>query len=554
MAGAADFSHLSDKELDQMITAKQSPVAAPPPDLTTLSDADLDKKINAKIQLSNKKPAAEPTNSDFWGSAAHGAAQAATLGYLPELEAGAEYAGDRTAKFLNDKLGLLPNSRAAQFKEIGQELPSFQELRDKNYKDEEKLAKDNPYGNITGQIGGAIASAPLMAGGLAKAGLSSLATPASGLLGRLVQGTASGAIQSAVYNPGEDKGLSDRLENAKTGAGLGLLGQAGGELVGKGINAIKNAPEYLEKLGQVKAFKSAGGMTKAFENAIEKDRIPALGNTMVDEGLVQPGQTFEDVARLSKEKLQDIGQKIGDIYESSKDKFQGTKELGEKLVNAAANNAPKLDAKKYGTAVQGKIDEILSDPEVINGNPKSINEYIGALDELIDHSKKNSELPAIERGYKALRTTLRDTVNDIVESSGIDGLKELNQRYGNLAEIKNISTKRSAREAANRMLSLGDRIGGGAIAAGVLASGDSHDPTSYLKAGLLGGAAALASKGARQYGNPILTKGLLAAGRGLGNVKEAIPSGLLTDAAQQFATNPNMQILNRLKSDKDSRK
>jgi hypothetical protein len=471
-----------------------------------------------------------------------GAGQQLSFGYLPQLKAAGEVGLEKVKNVFGDKN---PDKK-------------YVESRDQFAREIDKYKKYNPKSFTTGEVAGILGSVPLMGAGMAKAGLS-LAKPAAGLIGRLGQGAISGAAQSALYNPGDVEGVvdplqvSERVNNAKTGAIFGAAGQGVGEVAGKAVGKLKEIPKKLEKAGYSKALKSAGAMLKDFRAAANRGRIDDLGKEMVEEGMVYPGASFDDVRDIAAGKVDEVGSKIGQIYDKIGMMPQNPTELGNKLTQSVAKNLPKLNKEGYANTMKEIVDEIVADPSVLSGDVRELNKIISNLDDRINWSKQTNQMPELQKGYVALRNTLREEINNIAERSGSKELAELNRKYGRLVEIRNIAKDRVLRDESNRMFGLTDTILGGAGLAAGLAGGE-LDGEGLLKSGLIGLGSAGLSKLGRTYGPAVMTKGLIGAGKAAGSVQgllDAAAPRVMQDGVRGLLTNPNSQLINRLNSEKN---
>lgn len=474
-------------------------------------------------------------------AAALGAGEQLTLGYLPELKAAGEVGIEKVKNVFGDTSP-----------DVG-----YEESKKKFGSEIEKYKKYNPKSFTAGQVGGVIGSIPLTGGLLGKA-IPALARPAAGILGRIGQGAASGAIQSAAYNPGEREEGEDllqvekRLGAAKTGALFGAGGQLGGEAIGKGLQSLKALPGKLESAGLSKAFKSSGAMLKDFRAAGKKNVVDQLGKTMLDEGLAKPGMTFSDVMEKSRLKVDDVGQKIGAIYDDIGFRPQVPSELGDRLTQTVVESMPRQGKEAFTQKLGGLIEEVVNDPDVIKGDVRAINEHIGEISDKINWGKANSELPEIQKGYKALRKNLRGLLNDIADQSGSPQLKDLNKKYGNLVEINTIAKDRVARESANQMFGLSDKILGGMVGVSSAAADGNVSVEDVGKGLLLGLGGAAASKAGRLYGAPLVTRGLLGASKVGGKLGGMLPD-VVQNKGAELLRDPRMQALSRIEAEKNKK-
>jgi len=163
-----------------------------------------------------------------------GSAQAATLGYTPQIVGGlANFLGGKTKLATGEEIENVP----------------YVEARDATDRSINKARQDQPLAyhgaNLVGNV---------MAGGqIAKA------LPAAGtFMGSVKQGAAIGGGMGALSNPGETAGeisplqLADRATNAAAGTAVGGLGGGLASLIGKGVNVGKDIRDV--KSGKMSAI------------------------------------------------------------------------------------------------------------------------------------------------------------------------------------------------------------------------------------------------------------------------------------------------------------
>ncbi len=199
----------------------------------------------SQLNPEDVKPVAQPEPDAAYKAKAtlEGFGQGVAAGYLPQIEAGTERA-------ISGGLGLLgmgPDAADDKLRKQGFNVPeqSYVKSRDQNIARMNKYAQDVPGYYYGGQVGGVLATAPLISKNIAR--LPGMATSAAGLLGKATQAAASGAIQGAIQNPGDTAGevnpiqAKERLNNATTGAAIG-----GGLSVAG--SALQKIPSFSKKV------------------------------------------------------------------------------------------------------------------------------------------------------------------------------------------------------------------------------------------------------------------------------------------------------------------
>lgn len=386
---------------------------------------------------------------------------AASLGYLPQLQGLASQLMPDPNREVNRKL------RDQGF-EIQEQKPTYLYERDAAIKRLEQEAKEHPYAAGVGSVGGALTS------GIAASALTPI--NAASRLGRVLQAGKGGALLGAIANPGDKEGevadgvqLDDRARNALTGAALGSAGQGAIEGASKAAKAFLSLPETLKAKAEERAFKSAGAMLKDYRVANKQDRIHALGRYMLDNGLVKPGMTVDDIAEATKALESKHGEAIGSILKkfdeagasgpSAQELATAIEKQAEPLKNLSTARATYRTLKNVASDVKsigkeppivvsqgevgsltGKGTEYLTDPvtgEVMaqfqNGNLVSAGSSgsrpgASALSEtLITPTQVSTDLPGTFQGAQEIKKFIEDQI----QASG--GFKALNPTEKNLA-------------------------------------------------------------------------------------------------------------------------
>lgn len=148
---------------------------------------------------------------------------------------------------------------------------SYAAIKDQMSARDQKLAQENPLAYGTGVAGGLITSGAML----------SKLPMAQSSIGRLAQASGTGALVGGLSSPDMDDSVSQRLQNAKTGAVVGLLGQGAGETLGKigsglanqqSLTGFKKVLEGLEKKGE-HAMSAGAAIGFLSSNGSLEDRI-----------------------------------------------------------------------------------------------------------------------------------------------------------------------------------------------------------------------------------------------------------------------------------------
>ncbi len=447
----------------------------------------------------------EPKKEESSGRAfSESVANAATLGYMPQIYAGTTRGGVKLYDLIKGT-------------NLADATPSYTELRDEKLREGESRAKEHPVANLAGTVAGIVGPgmlAPVVRGGTA--------------LARIASGAKIGGAYGLLANPGDVEGEvgaqpTERLKRGALGALTGGLTQGVLEGASKVAGSLKGRAEE-------KAFKASGAMLKDFRKAEGSEKINELGRLMLDKGMVKPGASYDDIAHAASQVKAESGSKIGDLISELglQESLAGAKNLPREKI--AGNLRERLIEKSpvEGTESTQKLYETLinkfqSGEE--NMGIQSANDMRLKVKELINWKRlPTDDIPPKERYYRALYDELKgglegqtDEVASMVgKSSDYRGLKS---EYGGSKTIEKIATDRALREKANRFFSPSDYLSGGLGAAGGFASGG--DIESKLKNAAVGASIGLANKAARSYGPGLQATGYDAMSRAISKASTA---------------------------------
>lgn len=453
----------------------------------------------------------------------------ATLGYLPQIQAGIE--------------GLIPDPGAAEKAEMEaqgfriQEKPQdYVTRRDINIRRQKGQAEEFPVESIGGGLLGAVATAPLAARAIPTAG--KLGT---GLLARLGEAGLSGAATGAAINPGDIEGEINliqpeaRLKGAGVGGILGVAGQGiaeGASSLAKGLQA---APESLKKTAGEKAFKAVGPYQK--DVLRNQQRIEDIGKTLLEKKVVKTlPASYNKLAQRANQALEETGQQFDDMLNKIADASEKYIKKDATLPMVPGSQAPIHVTGVRRRSVARSIRDELFDKSGLPGSSqrneffdKLISEFedVGGVLSIKDAQKMkeaagkqinwkrlpSADMPDAEKFYRSLYSKLRQGVEDAAEAlsdvlgkDAKDKFIKVKQEYGALKEAAKIANERSGREFANRYLSLSDyqsgQMGGAVGALSAIARGESA--TKVVLDTVIGNMiGAFTNKGFRRFGNQV---------------------------------------------------
>jgi len=215
---------------------------------------ELDELEQLEKQFSNKPsaaPQARPAQA-----ALEGFGQTASMGYLPQLQAGAENAVNNAQRLT----GLGAGGADAKLEEQGFQLPErdYVQMRDENIARQKQLAEKNPVASMAGKGAGIVASMAATPG-------ASLLKGVSGVGGAVARGMAQGALQGAAYNPGDTKGVVDSTQFGDRAIGAGVGGLAGGAigLMGGAVSSLSKGQKMIDRI------KDSAGISKSVKGEID---------------------------------------------------------------------------------------------------------------------------------------------------------------------------------------------------------------------------------------------------------------------------------------------
>lgn len=472
------------------------------------------KKIISDSEMSQMEESANaPSPLQTFGKTA---LNAATLGYLPEIQAA------QPPLNLNFKTGDISSNVNETSK-----LP-FTQRREKYAKvlDDESAANPGAAvaGTVAGALGGGALLAPLMPAGAATMG------------GRIASSAKVGGLLGFVQNPQQQEGAYDplqlgtRLKGGAVGAALG--GGTSAALEGAGAMA-GNLSKRAAGKAEEKAFKVVGGTPTQIAKAQASGADKQIGRTLLDQGAISPFTSSKSLASKVEVLKDEAGQTVGDLISGAS--AQAGKVIDSKTIADEVRALPEFSnlANTPGKLGQAKaLDQELN--ALVQNGQMSLEEahtLRRGIDEGINYSKKTQDLQGNQEVLYKIRSAIRDRMNGAINSldtaagsGGKDRLLQANRSYGNLSQADEMLGKTLARQANNNSVSLTDKMAG---FTGVLSG------TSLTAKALLGTAGTLLNKGARTYGNSLAATGLDTLSKRLASVPRAAQLATSNPAAFQ---------------------
>lgn len=414
----------------------------------------------------------------------------------------------------------------------------------------EGVAKRQEYNPISAGMGegaGILGSALLTGGGSAEAGLLRGAARAVTAPTRAVMGlgaraaelaategattvlgraaakgaemAAGGAVENALFGAAKvatDDYLHDHdvtAERIAVGAGLGgLVGGAFGGLVGSGgvlleegarkmaAPILKNlTPEALDDFAGERAYKAAlGGRNVRAVQKSERYGGPAeIGKTLLDEGVVTPTSTIEDVARAAEAKAGQYGQRIGAMVDEIDQAGSTITPRGQDLWKRIDDEvlAPlreRASTRGMADRVEAKIEHLKHealDGLRPDGSESPLNTFRGlweerrAMDKTLKYESAGPPAPELE-SLRKIRGVMdrywQETSDKAAQEIGREGfaaeMQQAKRAYSHLTHADEIADAAIRRDVSNRFFSPSDYGVGAAIGLASSAADGSLDP------------------------------------------------------------------------------
>lgn len=348
-----DLNSLSDAELDKMVMAKASKKQ---PSFDSMSDEELDKMVMQKMQdqASDKmqNQGQESDNISSLEALGESAKSGLLFGAKPFLSGVGGAIGEAYNKLTSPREMDL-SQRLSEAYESGKK--GFLEEREAANKREQRIAEEFPTASTIGQIGGALATAPL--------------TPVKGLLGAAKLGAATGI----------GKGLSE-AENVGDVLKEGAEGAAGGVAFGLAAKGLGKAAQPIKKglqAGAKKLGKTATKLGQMMTGVTEKEiNTYAKKTDQVDDIIKKFGPNIPAAADELRQKLNSQIQnyRVGlskDITNALRETYKNTSVDASDLVSSLESAKSRINKKLY--------PELMSEMDDIIGRVTSLSDGSGKI-------------------------------------------------------------------------------------------------------------------------------------------------------------------------------
>lgn len=485
-------------------------------------EAQLDAKRAAEdAQKVDEKPYTMPESIEAFGKSA---ADMATMGYLPQIQAGVSQLTKGGAPSVKDYV----RERDTAIDELAQ------------------LKQRQPLASTLG------AGAGLVGGAIATGGMGAAAKGAS-MAQKLFQAAKIGGAQGLLANPGDTEGeiglqAKERLQNAAIAAPLSALGQGVSE---KLPGLVKSGAEKLKDASQKAAYQALGARKRFVSQNLAKDNLKEIGQTLLDKEVITKTPTslekmLDRVVNKTEESGQSLDSLINKLAEKEEKVF-GRAKATDKSIAVPGQRPPRGGIDKSAISksmyddliqdlplesVQGQNQKFAAMIDDFNqGGPMSLkeaNDFKIKLGKMIKWDRlPNADIPIEEQFYRSLYSKLRQGTEDSAEflageTGDLARYLKAKKDYGNLKNAELILKDKIAANEANRMISPSDYFMGGvgSVAGGLL--GDS--PEDKAKNMVLGAGLGGANKMVRQYGPQVAAKLFQAGSEKMGPLADKLAS------------------------------
>jgi len=427
----------------------------------------------------------------------------AAFGYLPQIQAATE-------PLIQGAMGLFGDNTdeklRAQGFNIQEATPAtYLQRRDENIARQQLQASENPTTAMISGLAGGLTSGLATGGALGALGLGGRA---AGLGGRLVQAAGTGAVTGAIRNPGDTQGEVspfqpiERAQNAALDAATGAVFQGGIEGAGLVGRTLKDAGKNINKSVQKYAFEAISPSKAVSTKAVKDKSLYRIGQTIIDNELIPPGSSIEDILVNTEKALKKSGEQISKVYDSLDNnpslaiKPEDVKSIATSFSTKAAD---RLSGTVDGPDIARKLDKIVKTiPK--DANFSDLRKWRASIDDQINYSKANKDLPGYQQELVKLRSEVQERIADLAGKVNPEIKKQFNRENKNfsaLYKVKEMAENKAAANVTNTNFGIREGFGAGI---GALV-GSSAGPVGTAAGAALGG---LTANTLKKYGSPFV--------------------------------------------------
>lgn len=372
--------------------------------------------------------------------------------------------------------------------------------KQKAFLSDEEMSKfiesDKPYewSNAPRDLGkAAIDSLPLVgaaAGGFAgAAGGGALSIPLGGL------GSIPGSVTGAGLGAGlgqsardilnnyffdEKKNAVDTILDPAVAIAHGVASEMGGQLAAKGlqtaVNSVPNVGSYLRDAADSLAARSLG-TERGSVNKMGIDKVKQAGRYALDEGIITPLSSTDDMLEKAAERKLIGGQRMGQVYSQIDDAGASTfnpldeavkveKEMGgfwRSPINRSETN--QLENTLESISMRGDKNIPIKEAQLLKEELGKVAKWNVPKDRITDKEQMARD------AYRMISNRIDEVVDAGANSIGKDDLlsllKQGRKDYSNATTAEALLNVKQAREQGNKIFGLTDTIfGSNLVAAG----------------------------------------------------------------------------------------
>ena len=414
-------------------------------------------------------------------SATTGLIQGSTAGFGDELGP----AGDTAMAALSGRIGPLAGGSLDDL------IDDYKNSRDRLRAEFARSQAANPKINMAGQLVGAIAT-----GGTSSAG--------QGLGAAVKTGAAYGAT-AGLGNSDADlttpslSNYGQALKDTGKGAVIGAAGGAAGYGVGKAVSSVVNPAQFapgLRDTAETAAASALGAERSSIKAAGGLDDAQSIGRYALDNGVVSPLASTDEMLSRNAALQKQGGQMMGDVYNkidqagaSTFNPLDTASAIEDKIggfyrspINRGETN--QLENTLESVLMRGDSNIPLSEAQSLKQELGKVANWKNSVSVSPKEQMARDAYGVVSKDIDSATQSGAESLND---PSLLDTLKQGKSLYSDSTNAQKFLDNKSAREAGNKMFGLSDyAVAGPAIAAAPFTAGHSllAIPALGIKKGL----------------------------------------------------------------------
>ena len=408
----------------------------------------------------------------------------ATLGYLPQIQAGAETLIEK----------FTPESDAdKQLREQGFDVQnaetSYAEKRDANIERQERQEEQYPKTAMTGEVLGAISTAPLLP-----------QAKGASVIGKIASGAKSGGIYGAIMNPSDTKGevsglqIIERFENALGGATTGAVVPLAGQAL-KGVKkGYKAGAEFLKKGSRHQALSASGAERGTLKKVFKANRIDLeeVGESLfkrrrelLGKAIIMPADDIEKIARKIGTMERLTGSRIGKITRTTDEFLDGLKfedltrkqilkvrqsridmPTFKKVMKAELRkNLKGVDKRETYRKISKALDELGGEGK--NVSLETLRELRKSVDDKLNWTKATQDLTPVQNAFKEIRHKMQDITkrkiriaDEIAGTNNLKAFETANKEFAQYKTLAEFAQNKISAQMGNKLFGMSEMLFG----------------------------------------------------------------------------------------------